>query len=29
MLFYKKSRKLVLCKTKGCGYQREEELSFE
>ena len=29
MLFYKKSRKLVLCKSRDCTYQREEELNFE
>ena len=27
MLYYKKSKKLVLCKKKGCGYKREEEMS--
>ena len=27
MLYYRKSRKTVVCKKRGCGYQREEELS--
>ena len=26
-LYYRKSRKTVVCKEKGCGYQREEELA--
>ena len=26
-LYYKKARKLVVCKAKGCGYQREDEIS--
>ena len=27
MLYYKKSRKLVVCKEKGCEYRREEEMT--
>ena len=27
MLYYKKSRKAVICKAKGCGYKRDEEMS--
>ncbi len=27
MLYYRKSRKLVLCKNKGCTYKREEEMT--
>ena len=27
MLYYRKSKKLVVCKNKGCGYKREEEMS--
>jgi len=27
MLYYRKSRKSVICKKKGCGYKREEEMS--
>ncbi len=27
MLFYKKSKKFVLCKNKGCGYSRNEEIT--
>ena len=26
MLFYRKSKKLVMCKNKGCDYKREEEM---
>lgn len=26
-LFYKKARKLVVCKAKGCGYQKDEEIT--
>ena len=28
MLFYRKSRKSVICKEKGCGYKREEEIEM-
>ena len=28
-LYYKKSRRLVLCKAKGCSYQREEEITVD
>ncbi len=28
-LFYKKARKLVVCKSKGCDYQREQEIKGE
>ena len=27
ILYYRKSRKSVICKKKGCGYKREEEMS--
>ncbi len=27
MLYYRKSRKCVICKNKGCSYKREEEMS--
>ena len=27
MLYYRKSRKSVVCKEKGCGYKREEEMT--
>ena len=27
MLYYRKSRKSVICKEKGCGYKREEEMT--
>lgn len=27
MLYYRKSRKSVICKKRGCGYKREEEIS--
>ena len=26
-LYYKKARKLIVCKTKGCEYQREEQVN--
>ena len=27
MLFYRKSKKIVMCKNKACGYKREEEMT--
>ena len=27
MLFYKKAKKCVVCKTKNCGYKRDEEMT--
>ncbi len=27
MLFYRKSKKMVMCKNKSCGYKREEEMT--
>jgi DNA topoisomerase-1 len=27
MLYFRKSRKSVICKTKGCNYKREEEMT--
>ena len=26
-LFYRKSRKSIICKKNGCGYKREEEMT--
>ena len=27
MLFYRKSKKAVICKSRGCGYKRDEEMT--
>ena len=27
ILYYRKSRKTVMCKTKGCSYKREDEMA--
>ena len=27
MLFYRKSKKVVICKSRGCGYKRDEEMT--
>jgi len=27
MLYYKKAKKAVICKTKSCGYKRDEEMT--